>query len=124
MTETKKSICNMLSGLILQVVTMMVGLIIPRLVLVHYGSETNGLLNSITQIFNYVALLEAGVGIVSTQVLYERLAKHDYSGISSCLSATVHYYLGILADRGLIEMKKYSCRAIKLVGYHLEKDKD
>ena len=42
----------MLSGLILQVVTMMVGLIIPRLVLVHYGSETNGLLNSITQIFN------------------------------------------------------------------------
>ena len=78
----------MLSGLILQVVTMMVGLIIPRLVLVHYGSETNGLLNSITQIFNYVALLEAGVGIVSTQVLYERLAKHDYSGISSCLSAT------------------------------------
>ena len=92
MTETKKSICNMLSGLILQVVTMMVGLIIPRLVLVHYGSETNGLLNSITQIFNYVALLEAGVGIVSTQVLYERLAKHDYSGISSCLSATVHYY--------------------------------
>lgn len=92
MTEAKKSIWNMLSGLIMQIVTMAIGLIIPRLILVYYGSETNGLLNSITQIFNYVALLEAGVGIVTTQALYERFAAYDYPGISACLSATVHYY--------------------------------
>ena len=82
----------MLSGLISQMVSVVVGLIIPRLILIYFGSETNGLLNSLTQIFQYIALLEAGVGVVSTQVLYGKLSKDDYQEIRSCLSATEYYY--------------------------------
>lgn len=82
----------MLSGLIFQVVSVAVGLIIPRLILIYFGSETNGLLNSLTQIFQYIALLEAGVGVVSTQVLYGKLSNKNYQEIRSCLSATAYYY--------------------------------
>lgn len=92
MTEARKSFLNMISGLVYQMVSVVVGLIIPRLILVYFGSETNGLLNSLTQIFQYMALLEAGVGVVSTQVLYRRISKKDYCGIRSCLTATAYYY--------------------------------
>lgn len=44
-------------------------------------------------------------------------------GVGLASTSSVHRYLEVLSDRGLIEMKKYSCRTIKLIGYHLEKDK-
>ncbi len=92
MTEKKKSLLNMCSGLSYQAVLVVVGLVIPRMILIHYGSEINGFLNSITQLFNYVALLEAGVGAVTNQALYGHIVKNDHAGISSCLQAAVHYY--------------------------------
>lgn len=49
-------------GVISQVVTLLLGIIIPKLMIVSYGSEVNGLLSSIRQVFVYVALLEAGIG--------------------------------------------------------------
>lgn len=45
-------------------------------------------------------------------------------GVGLASTASVYYYLEILADRGLIEMKERASRTIKLVGYHLEKDRD
>lgn len=91
-TEVQKSVYNLISGVGGQIVSAVVGLIIPRLILLHYGSEANGLLNSVNQIFQYVALLEAGVGTVTTQALYSRIARNDRAGISSCMQATAHYY--------------------------------
>lgn len=91
-TEVQKSVYNLISGVGGQIVSAVVGLIIPRLILLHYGSEANGLLNSVNQIFQYVALLEAGVGTVTTQALYSRIARNDREGISSCMQATAHYY--------------------------------
>ena len=44
-------------GVISQVVTLLLGIIIPKLMIVSYGSEVNGLLSSIRQVFVYVALL-------------------------------------------------------------------
>lgn len=59
-----------------------------------------------------------------TANLYSPGVREIGEGVGLASTASVYYYLEILADRGLIEMKKYSCRAIKLVGYHLEKDKE
>ena len=44
-------------------------------------------------------------------------------GVGLKSTATVYHYLEILVDLGKIEMKEYSPRAIKVVGYHFEKDK-
>lgn len=59
-----------------------------------------------------------------TANLYSPGVREIGEGVGLASTASVYYYLEILADRGLIEMKKYSCRAIKLVGCHLEKDKE
>lgn len=92
MDNTKKGISNILTAMLSQVITLMAGIIIPRLVLVNLGSEANGFLNSINSILTYLSLLEAGVGTASTQALYEPIAKGDRAGISSILSAMDHFY--------------------------------
>ena len=41
----------MIAGLAYQVITLIIGFILPRLVLVYYGSDVNGELNAIRQMF-------------------------------------------------------------------------
>ena len=67
MQAAKKGVLNVFYGIIGQLITIALGIVIPRLVLISYGSEVNGLLNSVTQIFAYFSLLEAGVGVASLQ---------------------------------------------------------
>lgn len=70
----------------------MLGIVIPKLLIVGYGSEVNGLLSSVRQIFVYVALLEAGIGTAALQALYEPVAKEDRKRTSEIMAATDRYY--------------------------------
>ena len=65
MSRKKNSISNLTWGIIGNVITSVVAIVIPRLFIVNYGSEVNGLLSSIRQIYVYLALLEVGVGDAS-----------------------------------------------------------
>lgn len=91
-SNAKRSVLNVLSGLFSQIVMIALGIIIPRLVLVNLGSEVNGLLNSINQILVYAGLLEAGVGLATTQALYGPLARLDTDAVNGIMSATNKYY--------------------------------
>ena len=88
----KKIKLNFLFGLLAQVVGLVVGIIVPRLFIVNYGSEANGYINSINQIFVYVALLEAGIGSAAVSALYAPVASGDKNKINGILSATNRYY--------------------------------
>ena len=88
----ENSLKNLLYGLCSFVITTLIGIIIPRLFIVSYGSEANGLVSSLKQIFAYFALLEAGVGGATLQALYGPMARNDHGQISSILSATNHFY--------------------------------
>lgn len=88
----KRSFLNISIGIGSQVLSIALGIIIPRLFLINFGSEMNGFLNSITQIFTYFALLEAGVGAATLQALYGPLSRRNITGISGIMSATDHYY--------------------------------
>ena len=79
-------------GVISQVVTLLLGMLIPKLMIVSYGSEVNGLLSSIRQVFVYVALLEAGIGTASLQALYAPIAANDKKRTCEIMSATNRYY--------------------------------
>ena len=83
---------NMIAGLAYQVITLIIGFILPRLVLVYYGSDVNGELNAIRQMFAYLYLLDAGVGLATTQALYKPVAVDDHRSISAILSATNQHY--------------------------------
>lgn len=83
---------NIVSNLLYQVVVIAMGFIIPRLYLESFGSEVNGLVSTVKQVFTYLMLLEAGVGLASQQALYKPIATDDKDKINGILSATkVHY---------------------------------
>ena len=88
----KKAIKNVITSLLLQFVTIICGLIVPILIIKTYGSETNGLINSITQFLTYIALLEAGFGPVIKAILYKPIAKRDKRGIQNILKTTEKFF--------------------------------
>ena len=83
---------NLLSSIVYQVVLITLGFLLPRLYLENFGSEVNGVLSTIKQIFAYLFLLEAGVGLATTQVLYKKIGEKNYKSASEVLSATNTYY--------------------------------
>lgn len=84
---------NLISSLVYQFVLISLSFLLPRLYLENFGSEINGVLSTIKQIFTYMCLLEAGVGLATTQALYKRVGEKDYKSASSILSATHAYYI-------------------------------
>ena len=52
---------NIVTGFGGQLIAIILGLVVPRLFISSYGSDVNGLLSTITQLFTYLALLEAGI---------------------------------------------------------------
>ena len=50
---------NLASGIIYQVVLIVLSFLLPRLYLENFGSEVNGVLSTIKQIFVYMLLLKS-----------------------------------------------------------------
>ena len=83
---------NLISSLVYQIVLISLSFLLPRLYLENFGSEVNGVLSTIKQIFVYMFLLEAGVGLATKQALYSRMGENKYQSVSEVLSATNVYY--------------------------------
>ena len=92
MSNQRNSLRNLWWGLLGNVITSLVAIVIPRLFIVNYGSEVNGLLTSIRQIYVYLALLEAGVGDASVIALYGPIGRRDHKAANEILAATHYYY--------------------------------
>lgn len=69
------------------------GFILPYLFITNLGSEANGLLSSMAQLFIYLNLLEAGVGATSLQSLYKPICENNKEEINHKLSAAYQHYL-------------------------------
>lgn len=81
-SKGEKLALNTVSSLALQVVSVICGFILPRLILETFGSDVNGLVNSITQFLGVITLLDLGVGAVVQSALYKPLADNDTNMIS------------------------------------------
>ena len=93
MLSNKKKISrNLIWGIFSELVSIALGVLVPRFVLTSYGSEVNGLLSSVTQIYSYIGLIEAGIGIATVQALYKTVGSDDKEKTNAILSATNHYY--------------------------------
>ena len=90
--RSKKALANIIASLSLQVVTVVCGFIIPRLIIKTFGSDINGLTSSITSFLGYITLFEAGVGGVIRANLYKPLANKDISAISGIVKATEQFF--------------------------------
>ncbi len=96
--EKKLIIRNIGCSLLLQVVTMISRFVIPKLILSSFGSDINGLTSSITQLLDYIQLLEGGLGGVVMAALYKPLAEKDEHKISAIINATQNFFnkLGLI----------------------------
>ena len=89
--RSKKALINSISSLLSQLVTIICGFVLPRLILSQFGSSYNGITSSITQFLNCVILLRAGVGGVTRAALYKPLADGDNNQISGIVNATQQF---------------------------------
>lgn len=92
MNRTAKFIKNTLATGLMQIVAMISGFIIPKIMLMFYGSEINGIVTSITQLISYLTLLEAGLSGATVFSLYKPIAVHDIYGINRILTAAKNLY--------------------------------
>ncbi|MCL1843559.1 MAG: polysaccharide biosynthesis C-terminal domain-containing protein [Defluviitaleaceae bacterium] len=86
--RAKKAAFNSIANLIHEFAVIVSGLILPRLVLTHFGSGYNGVIASVGQFIGYISLLAAGVTGVTRAALYKPLAEKDTQKISGIMRAT------------------------------------
>lgn len=91
----RKLYFNTVLSLAYQIVTVIIGLIIPRLILSSYGSVVNGFVQSITQMLSIISLLDLGVGAVVQASLYKPLAEKHEKEVSYIYSSAKKYFNAI-----------------------------
>jgi len=90
--NNSKFIKNVVSGFGGQFIIIILGIIVPRIFISSYGSDTNGLLSTIGQIFTYMALLEAGIGQAARNALYKPFQEKNTDEINYTASVARSYY--------------------------------
>lgn len=83
---------NTYSSLIAQVSALICGFILPRIFLQYFGSEVNGLVNSITQFLVVISFLELGMGAVVQSSLYKPLANKDVNQVSRVMCSANQFF--------------------------------
>ena len=95
--RSKKALYNIISNLILQVVVVIYGFIVPKIIISKFGSNVNGLISSITQFLAYITLLESGFGPVVKATLYKPIAEKDNKTIKNILKTSEKFFRTIAA---------------------------
>lgn len=92
MNRSKRLKLNTIVSVLCEAVLLVCGFIIPRLIIANYGSQVNGLVQSITQFLGLIALCELGVGAVVQSALYKPLAEHDNETISRIMCSAKRFF--------------------------------
>ena len=90
--RSKKAMYNIVSSLVLQVVVLISGFVVPKLIISSFGSDVNGLVSSITQFLAYISLLESGIGPVVKASLYKPISQKDNKTIKNILRASEKFF--------------------------------
>lgn len=90
--RSKKLVANTVTSLLREVVMIISNFILPRLILSYYGSEVNGLVNSITQFLHVITFLDLGVGAVVQSVLYKPLATGNKIEIDQIVTSATKFF--------------------------------
>lgn len=90
--RSKAFVSNTVATALYQVTLIVSGLVIPRFVIAHYGSESNGLVTSLMQFVSTFTLVEAGISAAAVFALYQPLADKEWLSVSKVVSAARRFY--------------------------------
>lgn len=91
-SRTKKLYFNTVSALVYRLVMVVSGFILPRFFLVAYGSNVNGLVNSISSFLGFIALADFGVSSVVESSFYGPLAKNQRKEASGIWKSSSRFF--------------------------------
>lgn len=92
MSRKKKLLLNTIAGIFKQLITVVCGFVLPRYMLLYYGSSVNGLISSITNFLSFISLLDMGVGSVIQANLYKPLANKNKEQISLIVKSSQKFF--------------------------------
>lgn len=104
MNRTKRFLQNSATSLILQGITLISSFIIPRVILVHFGSAVNGTIASLSQFLNLFLLTEGGLSTAAIYALYKPLAENDTRTLALTMRATQRLYHKVLLLYGALAL--------------------
>lgn len=90
--KKKRFLFNVITTYGSQIVSIICAFILPRLILGTYGSDVNGLLNSITKFLGLISLTDMGISVVVQASLYKPLVDKDSDGLSKVLTSAAKFY--------------------------------
>lgn len=88
----KKLFLNTFFSWIYQVLAIVSSLILPRIYLAFYGSEMNGLVQSITQFLSIISFMQLGMGAVVQASLYKPLVSGENKEISKIIASANKFF--------------------------------
>lgn len=92
MTRDKKILNNILTTLRTYLLTILSGFIVPKIMMVYYGSEINGLVSSLTQFISYFSLVEMGLSGAAIYSLYKPLADKKWEEVSAVVITARNFF--------------------------------
>lgn len=100
-TQTKS---NIAVSVLYQITAAVCSLILPRYILQTFGSDVNGILQSVSQLLNYTVLMECGIGGLITASFYKPIAEGNneyvcdiFNNAKSFFDKISYVYIGFVA---------------------------
>lgn len=90
--RSRKAFLNIFSNLLLQIIIVLYGFIVPKIIISSFGSDLNGLISSITQFLAYITLIESGFGPVVKAALYKPIARKDNKSLANILNTSEKFF--------------------------------
>jgi O-antigen/teichoic acid export membrane protein len=90
--RSKRALYNALAMIFGQLVTILCGLVVPKISIEYFGSNIYGMLVSIGSVMSIIALGEAGVGGVIRAAYYKPLAENDNKKLSAVWMSARKYF--------------------------------
>ncbi len=97
---------NGIASLIQQIIILLCGLVVPKLIITTYGSAANGMISSISQFISITAIFQGGVYSAARIAFYKPVAKQDTERTSIVFktsslffkkfAAVLFVYIGVL----------------------------
>lgn len=86
--KNKSSILNAITAMGMTLVNGLLGIIVTKFIIGHYGSDFNGLNSTANQIVNVLLILEGGFTVASNVALFGPLSRQEFGLVNGILTAT------------------------------------
>lgn len=90
--RTKLVAKNTIFSFISEVVLLVFGMIMPRLIILKYGSDVNGLTSTVNQILSILNLLQAGAVGASIYAMFKPVAEGDKETVGRIMYSSRQYF--------------------------------